>query len=75
MTTTTETTSTTILDTDAYVAHGAFDEGTMHAAHFRALGGTSMMVHPSWRFGTDGPMLVATGTPEAVAFVEATLAA
>jgi len=72
---TTITTATYVLDTDAYLAHGGTGaQDTLEwAGTFRELGGRECTVHPSWRFGTEGPIMVVTGTPEAVAFVDATL--
>lgn len=71
-------TASYVLDADAYVAHGAFnDHSPEWGQTFRALGGERCMVTPSWAHDLPvGDMFMeVVGTPEAVAYVDATLAA
>ena len=71
------TTETYVLDPDSYVKHGAFnDDSPAWGDTVRALGGKDCSIFPSWRVGlpVGDVLMTVTGTPEAVAFVDATLA-
>lgn len=71
-------TASYILASESYVQHGAFnDDSPEWGETFRALGGESCTIEPSWRFGLPvGDVLMAVvGTDEALAFVENTVAA
>lgn len=79
-TTATETsTASWVLDGDAYVKQGAFnDHSEAWGEGFRAAGGTRCYIEPGWLYGmAPGEMMLMTvvGTPEALAYVEATVAA
>lgn len=66
-------TASYVLDSEAYVRHGAFnDHGPEWGETFRALGGERCSIEPSWRYGLPvGDMfMLVTGTAEALAFVE-----
>lgn len=70
-------TASYMLDADSYVAVGAFnDQSQQWSDTFRALGGESCMIRPSWAFGEPigGMYMTVTGTDAAIAFVDSTLA-
>jgi len=71
------TTASYILDSEAYVKHGAFNDHSVEWGDtFRALGGEKCTITPSWVHGLPvGEIFMeVVGTPEAVTFVDATLA-
>lgn len=69
--------SSTVLDADAYVRHGAFGPVNMRAwaDGFTALGGDAATITPAWRYGlpVGGMFLYASGTAAAVDYVHNTL--
>lgn len=70
-------TASYILDSESYVRHGAFnDHSVAWGDTFRALGGESCNISPSWRYGLPvGDLFMeVVGTPEALAFVENSVA-
>ena len=74
----TSQTATYMLTSDGYIAHGGF--GTEQSQQewadtFHSLGGESAFVNASWRFDTDGPVLIATGTAASLEYIEQTVAA
>lgn len=71
------TTASYILDSEAYVNHGAFNDHTeAWGESFRALGGEQCYITPSWVHGLPvGEIFMeVVGTREAIAFVDNTLA-
>lgn len=77
-TTATETTTASyVLDSDRYVKRGAFnDHSATWGETFTALGGEQCLIQPAWVFGqpVGGIYMTVVGTPEAIAFVDNTLA-
>lgn len=69
--------ATYILDSESYVKQGAFnDHSTEWGDTFRALGGSKCSIFPSWTIGLPvGEMfMVVEGAPEALSFVEDSVA-
>lgn len=66
-----------VLDAESYVKAGAFnDHSQQWCDTFAALGGERCLITPSWAHGLPvGEIFMeVVGTPEATAFVDATLA-
>lgn len=64
------------LDADAYTKHGAFEgDPQVWADTFKSLGGERCGIEPSWRHGLPVGEIFMTvvGTPESIAYVDATL--
>jgi len=69
-------TASYVLDADAYTKHGAFNDDTAAWGDtFRALGGEKCSITPSWTHGlpVGDVFMEVVGTPEAIAFVDASL--
>ena len=69
-------TASYVLDAEAYVQHGAFnDQSVEWGDTFRALGGEKCLITPAWAYGlpVGGMFMEVVGTPESVAFVDASL--
>lgn len=66
-----------ILDAHTYVKRGAFatTDPQEWSDTFKAVGGAQCLIQPAWAFGepVGGVYMTVVGTPEAVAFVDATL--
>jgi hypothetical protein len=70
-------TASYVLHAERYVRHGAFnDHSPEWGETFTALGGVQCLIQPAWVFGepVGGIYMTVTGTPEAIAFVDNTLA-
>jgi len=70
-------TASYVMDPDAYVKHGAFNDDSVEWGDtFRALGGEKCLLTPSWTHGlpVGGVLMEVVGSPEALAFVENTVA-
>lgn len=70
-------TASYVLDADAYVRHGAFNDHSQEWGDtFRALGGESCAIQPAWIFGqpVGGMFMTVVGSAAALAFVEDSVA-
>lgn len=70
-------TASYVLDAESYVRHGAFNDHTAEWGRtFAALGGEKCLITPAWVHGqpVGGIFMEVVGSPEAVAFVDNTLA-
>jgi hypothetical protein len=70
-------TASYVLDAEAYVQHGAFnDHSAQWGETFRALGGEEVWIRPAWAFGlpVGGMFMYVEGSAAALAFVEDSVA-
>lgn len=70
-------TASYVLDAEAYVRHGAFNDHSKEWGDtFRALGGEQVSIQPAWAFGlpVGGMFMHVEGSAAALAFVEDSVA-